>query len=396
MNSVKMNQFLGRVLLISSLCALAACTSLTDLKSDLSEKIFGREPAEPPAELSPIKATYSTKIDWSSRLGKTGRYDLSPVLDAGYVYAADAEGALVKIDAASGKQQWRIATEAPISGGVGYGGGLVLVGTSRGEVLAYDVNGKLVWKASVSSEVLSAPRYFDGYVIVRSGDNHIFGLDAADGKRKWVYERATPALSLRSSAGIVVDGGAVYAGFAGGKLVAVRADNGNLLWEATVASPRGVTEIERIADITSLPVIDGPIVYAVAYQGRVAAIDRLTGKVVWNREISSYTGMNIQNGKLYLSHALGSVYSLDYATGHTFWRQGDLTNRRLTAPLPLDNLVAVGDLEGYLHYMSVDDGKFSARIKIDDAPVMALIAGTTGSQLIATTRNGGLYAVSVK
>ena len=210
-----------------------------------------------------------------------------------------------------------------------------------------------------------------------------------------MYERTTPALSLRSSVGIVVDGGAVYAGFAGGKMVAIRADNGKLLWEATIAQPKGVTEIERIADITSLPVVDGPLVYAVAYQGRVAAVDRRSGKVVWNRDISSYTGMNADDGKVFVSHALGSVYSLDYETGKTFWRQAGLLNRRLSAPLPMGSVVAVGDLEGYLHFLTRDEGSFAARIKLDSNAVMALIPGASSKQLIAETRDGGLYAISI-
>jgi len=368
---------------------------LTELRQDFADRVFGREPPNPPAELEEIKPTHVARVDWSSQIGETARYDYTPALEAGAIYGANAKGELVKLDATNGHQVWRIDTGEPISGGVGTGGGLVLVGTNRGNVLAYDVNGKQLWKSKVSSEILSAPRYFDGFVIARTGDNRIFGIDAADGSRKWVYERVTPALSLRNSAGIVVDGGAVYAGFAGGKMVAVRADNGKLLWEATVAQPRGVTEIERIADITSLPVIDGPVVYAVAYQGRIAAVDRKNGKVVWNRDISSYAGLSIEDGRLYVAHTLGAIYSLDYATSKTFWRQPALTNRRLTVPLPMGSLVAVGDLEGYVHFLNRDDGNFSARIKIDDEPVMSMIAGNSTSQLIVATRGGGLYAISV-
>ena len=300
-----------------------------------------------------------------------------------------------KLDASNGRQLWRINIGEPISGGSGLGAGILFVGSKTGNLHAIDAAGKPLWKAKVSSEILSVPRYFDGMVIVRTGDNHIFGLDATDGSRKWVYERTTPALSLRSSVGIVVDGGAVYAGFAGGKMVAIRADNGKLLWEATIAQPKGVTEIERIADITSLPVVDGPLVYAVAYQGRVAAVDRRSGKVVWNRDISSYTGMNADDGKVFVSHALGSVYSLDYETGKTFWRQAGLLNRRLSAPLPMGSVVAVGDLEGYLHFLTRDEGSFAARIKLDSNAVMALIPGASSKQLIAETRDGGLYAISI-
>ncbi len=391
-----MSQRLLKACFFVSVLLLVGCSTLTELRLDLADKLFGREPPNAPAELKEFKPSRQASIDWSNQLGKTGNYDLSPVLEAGFVYAADATGDLTKLDVETGSRSWLVNVEESISGGVGTGGGLVLVGTNRGNVLAYDVNGKLLWTSQLSSEILSAPQYFDGLVIVRSGDNHIYGLDAADGTRKWVYVRKVPALSLRSSAGIVVNKGTVYAGFSGGKMAAIRADNGRLLWETTVAIPKGVTEIERIADITSLPVVAGPVVYAVAYQGRIAAVDRVNGKVLWNRQISSYTGMSFDNEKLFVSHALGSIYSLDYATGRTFWRQGDLLNRRLTSPLSIGDMIVVGDLEGYLHFLNRDDGKFVTRIKIDGNAVMSLIAGQSSSQVIAATRDGGLYAVTVQ
>jgi len=192
----------------------------------------------------------------------------------------------------------------------------------------------------------------------------------------------------------VVDSGAVYAGFAGGKLVAIRADNGKLLWESTIAQPKGVTEIERIADITSLPVVDGPLVYAVAYQGKIAAVDRRSGKVLWNRDISSYAGLSADLGKIFVAHSLGAVYSLDYETSKTFWRQGALSNRRVTVPLPTGGVIVVGDFEGYVHLLSRDEGKFVGRIQLGSDPVMSIIAGTKPSQFIAETKDGTLYAVS--
>jgi outer membrane protein assembly factor BamB len=384
-----------RFILVFALLALAGCETLTELRQDFADKVFGREPPNPPAALQEFQPSYNATINWSSNIGKTERYDYTPALDSSAVYANNAAGEIVKLDATNGSQVWRIKIGEPISGGIGIGAGILIVGSKTGYVHAYDTAGKPLWKSKVSSEILSVPRYFDGIVIVRTGDNHIFGLDATDGSRKWVYERTTPALSLRSSVGIVVDGGALYAGFAGGKMVAIRADNGKILWEATIAQPKGVTEIERIADITSLPVIDGPLVYAVAYQGRVAAVDRRSGKVMWNRDISSYTGMNAEDGKVFVSHALGSVYALDYEQGKSFWRQAGLLNRRLTAPLPMGSVVAVGDLEGYLHFLTRDEGNFAARIKLDSNAVMSLIPGASSKQLIAETRDGGIYAITI-
>ena len=384
------------IFVLSSLLLLSACSTITEMKSDLSDKIFGRESAEAPEPLAEIKQTVMTKVLWQAKIGAAEDSEFTPVIEAGYAYAASAAGELLKLDAGNGSQAWRVNIGQKITGGVGVGGSLVMVGTQGGLVYAYDISGKLQWKAKLSSEVLSAPKYFDGLVIVRTGDSRIFGINANDGSRKWVYERTTPALTLRSSAGVVVDGGVVYAGFAGGKLAAIRADNGKMLWEASVAQPKGVTEIERIADITSLPVVDGSLIYAVAYQGKIAAVDRASGRVVWNRDISSLSGLSTEDARIFVSHAMGSVYALDYSTGKTFWRQAALKNRNLTAPLPMGSLVAVGDLEGYVHFLSREDGAISSRIKTNNSAVMPQMAQINSNTLLAQTRDGGIFAIQVK
>lgn len=375
---------------------ITACNSIGDIKTGISEKIFGAEPANPPEPLIELKETTVTKLLWQARVGEAEDFQFSPVVEAGYAYVASADGQVLKLDATNGAQVWHANAGEKLSGGVGVGGSLVLVGTQKGAIYAYDIAGKLQWKSKLSSEVLSAPKYFDGTVIVRTGDSRIYGINANDGSRKWVYDRATPSLTLRSSAGLVVDSGAVYAGFAGGKLIALRADNGKLLWEASVAQPKGVTEIERIADITSLPVVDGPLIYAVAYQGRIAAVDRLTGRVVWNRDISSLTGLNVEDGRIFVSHAAGSIYALDYTTGKTFWRQAALKNRQLTTPIPMGSLIAVGDLEGYVHFLNRDDGALASRFKTNNSPVMAQMALINSTTVLAQTRDGGIYAIQIK
>lgn len=384
------------LLLLGSLLLLPACGTFTDLKTDLSERVFGREVAEPPEPLEDIKETASAKLLWQAKAGSADIYDIAPAVEAGYVYVASAEGELTKFDAGKGTQVWQVNVGETLTGGVGAGGSLIIVGTQKGSVYAYDVSGKLQWKSRLSSEVLSTPKYFDGLVVVRTGDNRIYGINANDGSRKWVYDRTGPALTLRSSAGVVVDGGAVYAGFAGGKLVSIRADNGKIMWEASVAQPKGVTEIERIADITSLPFVDGPLVYAVAYQGRIAAVDRTNGRVVWNRDISSLSGLTAEDARIFVSHAIGSVYALDYTTGKTFWRQGALKNRQLTAPVSMGSLIAVGDVEGYVHFLSREDGAFSARLKIADSPILPQMGLISTNTLLAQSRDGGIYAIQIK
>jgi outer membrane protein assembly factor BamB len=382
---------LGILLLLTT-----SCSVISEFRSDMADKLYGRESADAPMALAEIKPAYNLTINWQKNLGEASDYDLSPALSAGIIYTSNVNGDLFKLDATNGKEIWRKNVNEAISGGTEFAGGLVLVGTKKGSLIALDIDGKVLWKSFLSSELLSAPRYYQGVVVARTVDNRIFGIDAADGSRKWIYERTAPALSLRNSAGVVIDGGAVYAGFSGGKLVAIRADNGKLIWETTVASPKGVTEIERIADITSLPYVDGPLVYAVAFQGKIAAIDRKTGRPVWDREISSYSGLSAESGKIYVSHALGSVYALDYTNGRSFWRQGDLINRKLTAPLSMGAFVVVGDLEGYLHVLSREDGSFVGRIKLDDSPISSIVNGNNNSQLLATDKGGKLFAVTIK
>lgn len=375
---------------------LGGCSTLTDMKTDISERMFGREVTDPPAELVEFKPSAQPKIMWNARVGKAEDYTFVPAAEKGFVYAASMSGEVVKLDAINGRQVWRASAGEKLSGGVGLGPDLVLVGSPTGYVIAFNQSGKLIWKAKVSSEVRSAPKVADGVVVVRTGDSRIFGLDAVDGSRKWIYERVTPALSLRSIAGVVLDGGAAYAGFAGGKLIALRIADGKIIWEASVAQPKGTTEIERIADITSLPVVDGPLVYAVAYQGRIAAVDRATGRVTWNRDISSYTGINAEDARIYISHATGAVYALDYSSGKTFWRQGALRNRHLSAPLPMGGVVAVGDVQGYVHFLEREDGAFAARLRTEDSPIMSQLTELGTNGLVVQTRNGGIYAISLK
>lgn len=376
--------------------ALSACTSLTDLKDDMSERLFGRESNEVPSDLSEFKATAQAKVLWSAHLGSSEDNDFTPVVDNGFIYAASANGELVKLTAVDGKQVWRINSGESFSGGLGVGANLILVGTAQGYVAAYDFNGKLLWKSKVSSQVLSAPKVDYSTVVVRCGDSRIYGLNAIDGSRKWVYERATPALSLRSSAGVVLDGGAAYAGFAGGKLIALRVEDGKVIWEASVAQPKGTTEIERIADITSLPFVDGSLVYAVAYQGKVAAVDRATGRIAWSRDISSYTGLSAEDARIFVSHANSAIYALDYSSGKTYWRQGDLRQRRVTAPLPMGSLIAVGDVEGYIHLLNREDGAFAARLQLENSSIMPQMVALGTGTVIAQNRKGGIYAVSIK
>jgi outer membrane protein assembly factor BamB len=275
-------------------------------------------------------------------------------------------------------------------------GNLVLVGTPRGEILAYDRSGKLSWSAQLAGEVLAPPAADGALIVARTGDGRIYGLNAADGKRRWVYQRSTPALSVRTPTGVLVERGAVFAGFPGGRLVALAADTGAVGWDSVVAIPRGTTELERVADVIGLPVADAQRVCAVAFQGRVACFDPQTGATQWARDISSIAGMAADEKYVFITDDRSAVVALDKASGASLWKQDRMFGRRLTAPLPVGRYVIVGDLQGYVHVLGREDGALAGRIATDDSAIDAPPVALDFSSFIVQTRNGGVYAISLK
>ena len=367
-----------------------------DFKDQIQELIVGQDPIDPPAVLKEFQAKLNPRILWSAKLEGAESYEFYPGIIGDEAYAASSDGSLAKFDLKTGKAIWRINTGEKLSGGVGAGVNEITVGTSTGLVVAYDLNGKLLWKTRLSSQILSAPSIHEGLVIVRTADNLIHGVNVKDGLKKWTFSRVGPPLSLRSSAGVVASDGVIYVGFPGGKLAAIREDNGSLIWEITVAQPKGVTEIERASDVTSSPVIDGLTIYTVAYQGKISAVDRVNARTLWSRDISSYTGLNIEGARIYVAHTGGALYSLAIESGKTYWRQGALLNRKLTTPLGIGDYVAVGDLEGYIHILDKETGAFLGRIQLDEDPVMRHMVEFETGKFLAQTRNGGLYAISIQ
>lgn len=381
-------QHLSRHALLLALFALGGCSAV-----DTVQGWFGKPGAIEPAKLQDFAETAKFEVRWHADLGDSGANVLQPALTGDAIYGASGDGVLTRIDRSSGKQVWRVESDITVSGGVGAGEGLVLIGSNKGDVLAYGEDGQLRWKSKVSSEVLSTPQAADGIVVVRSGDGRIAGLDAADGKRVWLYERSTPALVVRSHAGVTIQRGVAFAGFAGGKLAALKVKDGGVLWETSVSQPRGNTELERISDITSNPVADDEQVCAIAFQGRVACYDAAQGSPLWNRDIGSDKGMMLLRKYLYLTDANGHVMALDKASGSTLWKNEQLFMRGTSTPYAIGNFVVAGDYEGYLHGLSRDDGSFAARIRLDGA--IEASPQQLDDGLLVQTRDGDLYSLSL-
>ena len=346
------------------------------------------------AELQPIETRAGVRVLWEEGVGKGGDYTFVPAVVASSVYVAARDGTIARFD--DGQQVWRIKADQPLSGGVGAAERMLVVGTAKGDVLAFaTADGNLLWKAKASSEIVAPPVVSAGLVIVRSVDHRLAAYDPANGKRKWLYQRPSTPLSLRVTASPVVIEKYVFAGFPGGKLIAVSAENGAPLWEGTVALPKGATELDRVADVTSAPVIDGRMICAAAFQGRVACFDLGNGNLLWSRDISSAAGLSIDSRYVYVSDDKGAVHALDKASGAGLWKQDKLFLRRLTGPQSLRNLVVVGDVKGIVHFLSRDDGAFVARLPTDGSAIQAPLQ-RLGSSLVVQTTNGRVLAIEAQ
>ncbi|OYW65414.1 MAG: outer membrane protein assembly factor BamB [Hydrogenophilales bacterium 16-64-46] len=377
---------------------LAGCSTIGSMGSSVGNTVggwFGAGSTKAkPAELVEIKSPIALAEAWTVDTGETGASLFQPTLMGEDVVAAGGDR-VVRIAVANGKSVWRSDAGVRLSAGAGAGAGLVLAGSGKGQVVALDAaNGQLRWQTALSSEVVGTLQVAGSMVIVRTGDGRLHGLDVADGSRKWLYSRNLPALTLRGSGGMSLSGDVLYIGFPGGKLVALNPANGAQLWEATVALPRGATELERVADVMGNPVVDDRQVCAVAYQGRVACFDKVTGAPLWARDASSNSGLAMDGQNLYVTDDKDAVTAYDKTSGRAGWRQDKLARRQVTAPLALGDLIVVGDGEGYVHVLSIEDGRFLGRARVDAAVRSAPV--DIGPGFVVQTAKGSVVAFRLK
>ncbi|MBY0475745.1 MAG: outer membrane protein assembly factor BamB [Nitrosomonas sp.] len=346
-------------------------------------------------ELDALKSVDRIPLKWKNKVSENEIASFYVVYENDAVYSADEAGKLTKYEVATGKQLWQVKTKHRFSAGVGIGEGLILVGTFKGEILAYNESGHMLWQASVTSEILSPPQAQNNIVVVRTVDGRIFGLDAIDGKRKWIYQGATPPLTVRSTAGITLAHGAVFAGFPGGKMVAMSLFNGNVGWEAAVSHPRGVTELERMTDITSAPVVNDRLVCAVAYQGRVACFAINDGTQIWTRESSSSAGLVMDSDYVYVTEDKGIVTAYDLLSGASVWKQSRLGSKKLTKPAIKGQYIVVGDDQGNVNLLRNYDGVLIAR-SATDGSIIQNPASPLPDGFAVQTAKGGVYAYSTQ
>lgn len=403
---------MNRALRLLALAALAAFAAACASNKTTVEK---------PAELHELKPTVKFVNAWSRMVAGEDEdglmLGLAPASDGERVYAAGRDGRVQAFDLASGRRLWRrelprLTLGSPdalgwwnrfwfkigsgggqrLAGGPGVGAGLVVVGSSDGEVAALAADdGRILWNVTVGGEVNVAPVTDGRVVIVRLANGQIVALDAATGVQRWYADQPAPSLSLRGSGRPLLDGDRVYAGFDNGKVAAYDAQRGALLWESPLATPSGRSEIERLVDVDGVMRLAAGELYAVAYHGRAASLDAESGRPLWQRDLSSSAGLSADGGAVFVTDSDSQVWSLDRVNGGPLWTQSDLRARMLTAPAAAGAYVVVGDLDGLVHVLDRESGAVVGRRSIDGSPLVAppLVVGdlvlvqSAGGRLVA-------------
>lgn len=373
--------------LVVKLAAIAAVAALSGCSLFSSKK----DP-NPPAPLVEFAQKLRVQTAWSASVGKAGNFIFSPAFANGSIFAAAADGNLVRLDGATGQQIWRVNAGMSLTAGVGSDGNTVVVVGEKGVIQAFDGSGKPTWKAQASSEVLSAPAVGEGVVVVRSIDNRVTAYDADNGTQRWVVQRNVPSLTLRNAPGIVIGSQTAFVALPGGRLSALALNNGGPRWEVPVGDPRGTTELERISDVSGVPALGARDICAVAYQGRIGCFDLINGNVRWFKDFSSDVGVTLDESYVYAADVRGGVTAFARDTGTNAWHNEQLKNRLLSSPISVGKAVAVGDFQGYIHFLSRQDGSFVARLNSDGSAIQAAPV-STGQAAVFQTKSGSVVAV---
>ena len=373
------------------LCLMTVCLSACSLFSSEQSGLT-------PAPLTSVKQKVRINKLWSHQVGngQGGIWlNLHPVIDGSNIYAASHSGVVSAFNRLTGKELWSTSLNTAVTGGLAVKSHLVVLGTDAGEIIALNADtGKQKWRANVSGEVLSAPAISNKLVVAQSINGKITVLDSHDGNQIWQQSTHLPVLLLRGASAPVIDDDRIIAGFANGEVVAWDSDTSRQIWRNTIALPEGSSELDRMVDVDSTPLLSDEHLYAVSYQGNLKAINSVNGKTFWSRKASSYQSMALGQGNLYISSTNGYLSAMDKANGASLWTQKKLLNRQLSAPAINKGYIIVGDYAGYVHAISHVDGSIAGRYHVSSSGIRTqpLVAD---NMLYIYTNSGKLTALTM-
>lgn len=387
------------LILIFLSASLVACSS-SDEDEDVSELV---------AELTEINQQFKPVMLWENSVGGVSDFfsRLKPLVAYNNVYTASREGDVYAFDAISGKKIWQVdlsdikkdrsfwdnRQSALLAGGPVAGLDKVFLGSENGKIFALDAQtGELVWQAKIKGEIINAPAIDSGILVVNTASGIMKGFNASTGEELWKIDQDVPALTLRGISAPVIASGGVLVGTGKGDVNVYLLEKGQQGWSTEIGEPTGSTELERVIDVDSAPVVFGDKVYAISSRGNLAAIELKSGRVLWKRQYSSYRQIAVHRNNIYLTTLRGHVYALDRINGLERWSNLSLTNRGVSGPVVVDNYIVVGDFEGYLHWLDQETGEIIARHDVDGSGIYSTPT-VDGNVLYTQSRDGDLQAI---
>lgn len=366
--------------------ALAACLLSGAFLALAAGCSSDTKPEDLPAKLASLSSPIPVQVAWKLRVGDGRAGYLQPAVLANAVYAAATNGTVMRIDPASGKEVWKTRLPVHIGAGVGSDGFAVAVVGERGQLVVLTAEGRKSWEARVPSDAVTAPLVGQGLVIVRSTDQSVSAFEVETGRRRWVYKRQTPPLTLRGPTELAFSGESVIAGFPGGRLVSIALSNGAARWDSLVSEPKGATEVERLSDVLGELGITPDRVCAASYQGRIACFEAAKGDEQWAHEMAAGAGAIVDEGRVFGIDQASTVRAFAISGGAVLWTNKTLANRALSSPATLGRWLVVGDYRGFVHWLDREDGHEVGRVELDGSPVVAEPRPVAGGVVVQTQR----------
>ncbi|MNY97730.1 Outer membrane protein assembly factor BamB precursor [compost metagenome] len=349
---------------------------------------FGSGSAVKPADLGPNVVNLPVRQAWQLSIPAIKNASIRAQVQGDNVVVAAADGTVVSVNAATGRENWRGQAGKTLQTGVGADGQLAAVVTTNNDLVVFEA-GKKLWSKTLTASAFTAPLMAGGRVFVLTADRSVSAFDAQNGAHLWTQKREGEPLVLRQQGVLMPYGNTLLAGLSG-RLVAFNPDNGNVQWEAPLASPRGTNDVERLVDLVGPASRVGNAVCARAFQATVGCVDANVGRTAWTQTAKGAVGIATDAEYVFGTESNGIVQAWSLADGEKRWSVDRFQHRKLTAPLVLGRAVVMADESGLVHMLSRKDGAHLNRLNTDGTGV-AVAPVVAADTLVVVTRGGGIY-----
>ena len=348
--------------------------------------------------------------EWSTNIGEGAsggeRLMAQPIIAQNRLFAMDAETTVSAYNLSNGENIWtteltpKDEEDGHINGGLAFHGGKIFASTGFGQVIALSAKtGKILWRRDVGAPFRTAPTARGDRVFVTSITNKLYTLNSNNGAILWTHSGIEESTNLLGGGSPAVDSGVVVVPYSSGELLALKVQNGQELWNDSLAGARRSLGTATISSIRGRPIIDRNIVFAISNNGQLTAINLRNGRRIWERNIGSIESPWIAGDYLFLISNNTDLIALGRINGQIYWvtslpgwrdqkrRKGKIT---WTGPVLGSNRLIVAGSNGEAFSISPYTGKILGKQKMPDSvtisPIIAqdkLIFLTDDAELVS-------------